>query len=55
MEDGRWKMEAKDRRGEKREESKKCPVLAGDQASHSVTPNELWAHPIVTLSFPPTV
>jgi hypothetical protein len=47
VEDRRWEMEAtalnplgekrEDRRGEKIEKSKKCLVLAGDHASHSVT------------------
>jgi hypothetical protein len=39
-------MEAKDRRGEKIEESKKCPVLADEYASHSVTPDEFSTHPV---------
>jgi hypothetical protein len=41
MEEGKQKTE----RGEKREESKKCPVWDGDHASHFVTPDELWTHP----------
>jgi hypothetical protein len=31
--------------GKRREESKKCSVLADEYDSHSGTPNELWTHP----------
>jgi|GEM_PF-4276310 len=45
MEEGRWKQKTEEERREKIEESKKYPVLAGDHASYSVTPDELWTHP----------
>jgi hypothetical protein len=42
IEDGRWKQLPGTwwGRGEKTEESKKCPVLGGDHASHSVDPDD---------------
>ena len=46
MEDGRWKQKTEEERREKIEESKKCPVLADEYAPHSVTPDELWIHPV---------
>jgi hypothetical protein len=43
----RWKIEDRSNCPEpfEREENKKCPVLGGDHASHSVTPDELWTLP----------